>query len=231
MKFKKEIFQILAAIVLVAALFTSFSWICIHYQNPAESVKETLGIAVSFMGVLATIVAALIAVLLFNDWREQHKASFYVVECQKILNEYKAFINISQKLKKNENDFKKIIYPYPNSNKILVASFMNSEEKEAIRNITDEAIRLRNEMYQIFENLNNLVQVLDLLLQDKQLTSATDIFLKSTARNFLPLFDFKKVKNQPYQMLKTLQIVNPKLSEVIESSKGFISEIKKIGNI
>jgi hypothetical protein len=72
MKFKKEIFQILIAIILVTGLFTSFSWICIHYQNPSESAKETLSIAVSFMGVLGTIFAALIAVLLFNDWKEQH---------------------------------------------------------------------------------------------------------------------------------------------------------------
>lgn len=72
MKFKKEIFQILIAIILVTGLFTLFSWICIHYQNPAESAKETLSIAVSFMGVLGTIFAALIAVLLFNDWKDQH---------------------------------------------------------------------------------------------------------------------------------------------------------------
>ncbi|MGR3977597.1 hypothetical protein FW754_07920 [Acinetobacter sp. 1207_04] len=72
MKFKKEIFQILIAIILVTGLFTSFSWICIHYQNPSESAKETLSIAVSFMGVLGTIFAALIAVLLFNDWKDQH---------------------------------------------------------------------------------------------------------------------------------------------------------------
>lgn len=72
MKFKKEVFQILIAIFLTALLFTSFSWIVIHYQEPTDSVKEALSIAVSFMSVLATIFAALIAVLLFNDWREQH---------------------------------------------------------------------------------------------------------------------------------------------------------------
>ena len=72
MKFKKEIFQILIAMIIAAGLFTSFSWICIHYQNPSESAKDTLSIAVSFMGVLGTIFAALIAVLLFNDWKDQH---------------------------------------------------------------------------------------------------------------------------------------------------------------
>ena len=72
MKFKKEIFQMLIAIVLATGLFTTFSWIGIHYQNPAELVKENLSIAISFMAILGTIFAALIAILLFNDWKDQH---------------------------------------------------------------------------------------------------------------------------------------------------------------
>lgn len=91
MKFKKEIFQILIAIIIVAGLFTSFSWICIHYQNPSESAKDTLSIAVSFMGVLATIFAALIAVLLFNDWREQHNKNIESQLCLKVFDYIQEF--------------------------------------------------------------------------------------------------------------------------------------------
>lgn len=229
MKFKNEIIQILIAIILTALLFTSFSWIVIHYQNPNESVKEALSIAVSFMGVLATVFAALIAVLLFNDWREQHKASFYVIECQKILNEYKAFITISQKLKANENNFRKFIYL--ENGEIRPASLMNTKQKEHVQTLTTEAIVLRNNLYEVFENINNLIQVLNLLLQDDSLISATDIFMKGSSKNFFPLFDYTHSKDYPYEMFKILEDVNSKLSEVIKSSKGFISEIKKIGNI
>ncbi|WP_335991442.1 hypothetical protein [Acinetobacter bereziniae] len=75
MKFRIVIFQILIVIILIALIFTSFSWILIHYQNPTDSVKEALTISVSFMGVLGTIFAAFIALLVFKGWRitEDHK--------------------------------------------------------------------------------------------------------------------------------------------------------------
>ncbi|CDG74766.1 hypothetical protein ACOT99_18360 [Acinetobacter baumannii] len=69
MKFKIEIFQILSAAILITVLFMAFTWICIHYQKPEESFKEAISLTVSFMGVIATVVAALIAVLMFNDWK------------------------------------------------------------------------------------------------------------------------------------------------------------------
>lgn len=72
MKFKIEIFQILIASILLSGLFMAFIWICIHYELPSESFKEAISITVSFMSVIATIDAALIAVLLFNDWKVQH---------------------------------------------------------------------------------------------------------------------------------------------------------------
>lgn len=72
MKFKKEIFQIFSSAFFIVVLFLAVAWICIHYQNPQESLKEAISLTVSFMGVIATVIAALIAVLLFNDWKEQH---------------------------------------------------------------------------------------------------------------------------------------------------------------
>lgn len=71
MKFRILIFQILIVIILIALLFTSLSWILIHYQNPTDSVKEALTISVSFMGVLATVFAAFIALLVFKGWKDQ----------------------------------------------------------------------------------------------------------------------------------------------------------------
>lgn len=71
MKFRIVIFQMLIAIILVAVIFTNFSWILIHYQSPTDSVKEALTISVSFMGVLATVFAAFIAFLVFKGWKDQ----------------------------------------------------------------------------------------------------------------------------------------------------------------
>lgn len=112
MKFKKEIFQILIAILIVAGLFTSFSWICIHYQNPSDSAKETLSIAVSFMGVLATIFAALIAVLLFNDWREQHNKQVSNSIGLKNLETFNEFEKKILELRSHMSDFENILDDY-----------------------------------------------------------------------------------------------------------------------
>ena len=73
MKFKNEIIQILVAAFLMSVLFMAFSWICIHYQNTDESLKHSISLTVSFMSVIATLFAALIAVLLFNDWRDTER--------------------------------------------------------------------------------------------------------------------------------------------------------------
>ncbi|WP_353161971.1 hypothetical protein [Acinetobacter guillouiae] len=112
MKFKKEIFQILIAVLIVAGLFTSFSWICIHYQNPSDSAKETLSIAVSFMGVLATIFAALIAVLLFNDWREQHNKQVSNSIGLKNLETFNEFEKKILELRSYMSDFENILDDY-----------------------------------------------------------------------------------------------------------------------
>lgn len=153
MKFKKEIFQILTVFILVTALFTSFSWICIHYQKPSESAKETLSIAVTFMGVLGTVFAALIAVLLFNDWKDQHnkqivnKFGLQVYEIfsefeKKLLIHNQYLLQLDKLLVDNYGD---------QANKYMLQADDNMQYLNNIENSIDEMKVLFNSLYSQFQ--------------------------------------------------------------------------------
>ncbi|WP_151833670.1 hypothetical protein [Acinetobacter ursingii] len=71
MKIKNLINNILA-ISFVALLFLfAFTWIVFDFNNSSSSLKDTWSIVSSLFGGFAALVAAFVAVYLFNDWREQ----------------------------------------------------------------------------------------------------------------------------------------------------------------
>lgn len=85
MKFKTEIFQILVAISISTILFLLGTWIAYYYYEFGnQSFKEAITITVSFLGPITTILAALVAVILFNDWREVHNKTIDAQLCMRI---------------------------------------------------------------------------------------------------------------------------------------------------
>ena len=61
------------AIAFVSTLFIfAFTWIIFDFQNSANALKDTWSIVSSLFGGIATLIAAYIASLYFNDWKEQH---------------------------------------------------------------------------------------------------------------------------------------------------------------
>ncbi|MFW2081014.1 hypothetical protein ACNPQK_08560 [Acinetobacter guillouiae] len=166
MKFKKEIFQILTAIILVAVVFTSFSWISIHYQNPAESAKETLSIAVSFMGVLATIFAALIAVLLFNDWRETERFNI-AKETLIVLIKLKSHIDTNY----DKAKFHLKAYKLKDLSEPPSASYISQRIEDAKNSITDKEnykSTLETLLAELFEKINIYEAVSDEIIIKEQ---------------------------------------------------------------
>lgn len=221
-----------AVSLVISFLFLLITfWIFYSYSWSAEAAKDALSTTGSFYGAAATLGAAIIAAYLFNDWRDQHKAGFYAAECKEILNEYRAFIQCAQKLKGIEIKLKDIMYPFEDKTKIKHASFLTTQEKSKINDLSEDAIDIKDQLSSVFNNINNTIYVLNQLKQDKNLSDSTSLFLKSAATNLLPLFDYKAKPLQPYEMYKTLGIVNTNLSNVIDSGKGLIADIKRIGDI
>lgn len=229
MKFKIQLFQGCTIILLLFFFFFSSSWIVVHIQDPENSFKAAMELTISFLGPISTIFAAIIATFLFNDWKDQHKANFYVNECKEIINEYKKFITIAQNLKSLESKLATLILN--DSQKARQPILLQPKEIEAIYKINKEASEHRDLLNLSFEKMNNAVHVLNILNENEDLRDGREEFFKSITKNYLPLFDFKPIEKQPYEMFNTLKKVNPRLMTVIQSSEKFISEIKKIGNI
>lgn len=191
MKFKKEIFQILIAVLIVAGLFTSFSWICIHYQNPSDSAKETLSIAVSFMGVLATIFAALIAVLLFNDWREQHNKQVSNSIGLKNLETFNEFEKKILELSSYMSDFENILDDYQYFVEFTdlyrdgnITSYQKILSKKNEIDISFHVLLINIKNYITITESNPLKNKADLYLQDFVNANKYDLSIDSP-RDFL----------------------------------------------
>lgn len=65
-----KIFNVIAATVAIVVFCFASSWILFEFNGSATSLKDTWSIVSSLFGGVATLVAAYIASLLFNDWRE-----------------------------------------------------------------------------------------------------------------------------------------------------------------
>lgn len=89
---------------LVVGLFSllvfgaSYYFILIDPDSNNHPLKEALSITASFFGGFATLTAAFIGSKLFNDWRHQHKASFYEKYYYDLRNSvfevYKSYLNL-----------------------------------------------------------------------------------------------------------------------------------------
>lgn len=60
------------AITFIVILFLfAFTWIIFDFQGSSNSLKDTWGIVSSLFGGMATLAAAYIASILFNDWKKR----------------------------------------------------------------------------------------------------------------------------------------------------------------
>lgn len=178
MKFKNEIFQILSSAFLIAALFMAFAWICIHYQTPQESLKEAISLTVSFMGVIATVVTALVAVLLFNDWKEQQSHQNIMHFGLEVYTNFKKFDEIfkiiieeliilnfkMETVKGNKEVIQKLVkdstklYEYSNQASSLFGIFHDSVINYCI--VTKQEIIINNDLPKTCESFEKFIKIL-----------------------------------------------------------------------
>lgn len=69
MKIKDKILNCFAIAFISLLFLFAFTWIIFDFQSSANSLKDTWTIVSSLFGGIATLTAAYIASLLFNDWR------------------------------------------------------------------------------------------------------------------------------------------------------------------
>lgn len=95
MKIKNIILNILASIFITTLFLFVFTWIIFDFQGSSNSLKDTWSIVSSLFGGIATLAAAYIALLLFNDWTQN---AIYNRN-EKIINEFwDSYINAKAEL-------------------------------------------------------------------------------------------------------------------------------------
>lgn len=72
MNIQKRISNIIAIAFISTLFIFAFTWIIFDFQNSANALKNTWSIVSSLFGGITTLIAAYIASLYFNDWKEQH---------------------------------------------------------------------------------------------------------------------------------------------------------------
>ena len=81
------------ALCFIGLLFTfAFTWIIFDFENSPNSLKETWTIISGLFSGFATLIAAYIASLLFNDWKVQHNKQILAFEAKKIHLELSGFM-------------------------------------------------------------------------------------------------------------------------------------------
>lgn len=73
---KTSVTKTIAATFIILFFILAFTWIVFDFQESSSSLKDSWGVASSLFSGIATLAAAYIASLLFNDWRDQHKAAY-----------------------------------------------------------------------------------------------------------------------------------------------------------
>ncbi|CAA0187961.1 hypothetical protein [Acinetobacter baumannii] len=123
---------------LVCGVITIFLFGFIYYLMMNESVssialiKDSINLTASFFGGIATLVAAYIATLLFNDWKDQEKYKIHLKFIECVANDSLVLIT----------ELRKIAYPtskIKNAIKIYKKDDKNTEfTVEKIRALIDE---------------------------------------------------------------------------------------------
>ena len=83
---KTSVAKTIAATFVILFFLLAFTWIIFDFQGSSSSLKDSWGVASSLFGGIATLVAAYIASLLFNDWKDQEKyriTSSLALDCLK----------------------------------------------------------------------------------------------------------------------------------------------------
>lgn len=69
----KDIFHRIVAITFLVLLFIiAFTWIIFDFQSSSSSLKDSLGITSSLFGGITTIVAAYVAIVIYDGWKIEY---------------------------------------------------------------------------------------------------------------------------------------------------------------
>lgn len=195
-----------------------------YYEILDKSFTATFG----FFGGAATLAAAYIASLLFNDWRKPHKATFYSNECKNVINCYKDLLINKRKLSILESQVKELIYSN-NGLKKINPNFLSKEAKVQLTVLNNE---IEKEIEALFTSLTKMVAELSML---SSLTEDHEYLIECISLQISLTKSYKEILycnniDQPYEIFDKLQEAN-KNNYLFIQGKTLISKIKILGEV
>lgn len=185
--FKFLIIQLCAITAIVFILFFSLSWIILHIQSPQNSFKEAMGLTLSFLGPISTIFASIIAVYLFNDWKDQHNKEVQNEFALNVYNQFglfeKAIFHAETTI--NELEFLATQQPQPGPKAFTFINLINSGDRTLNKNrkqhneFQNELTILQNEFNYLLDKYRYYCIVTNQITEARNIT----IFLCSLLSN------------------------------------------------
>lgn len=221
---KKSILCSLTLTSILILLFSIFLWLY-NDENPIKNGFTLMG---SYFSGITTLTAAYIASLLFNDWRNPHKANFYTNECKSIINCYKELLSIKRNLSILEKQTMEIIYSDNGLAKIN-PSFLSSEKKLKLQTLN---IKIKNETELLFEELTKISSetiMISALTEDSNYLIELINLDNSLTESYQKLLE-DLPRNMPYERFNNLQEANKNNYLFIEG-KELIKRIKALGKV
>lgn len=213
------------AITLILILISSiFLWL----NNDSNPIKNGFTLIGNYFSGITTLTAAYIASLLFNDWRNPHKATFYTNECKSIINCYKDLLSSKRKLSILEQQVMEIIYSDNGLNK-LNPNILSPEKKIKLNTFNNE---IKKETEYLFEQLTKISSetiMISTLTEDNNFLIEIINLDISLTKSFQKILD-DLPENMPYERFNILKEAN-KNNYLSDKGKELIRKIKTLGNV
>lgn len=212
-------------ITLVIIFFSSiFLWL----SDDETPIKTGFNLIGNYFGGITTLTAAYIASLLFNDWRNPHKATFYTNECKTIINCYKELLSSRRKLSVLEGQINDVIYS-DNGLKKINPNILSTERKLKLKALNKEIEKEVESLFELLTKMSSEIIMLSTLTED-------DTYLIENVKLEINLTNsYKKLldeipENMPYERFNNLQEANKNNFLLIEG-KELIKKIKVLGKV
>lgn len=201
-----KIFNVISATVVFIIFCFASAWILFEFKGSSTSLKDTWSIVSSLFGGAATLVAAYIASLLFNDWRELQTGinrSDLAKNTQLSLHRLISYLDYYHNLVINKKGVLNAT-SIPNISKIFI---------DQAENIPKECEALRSSFHAEYEELYKQFHI-DLMIYENTFQSGLEVdldrvlYYRGTIGGMLRDLSQSKPNNELNQMVS--QMINSK---------------------
>lgn len=216
-------------LIIIVVLFIINGPIQHHQPHPFLSpLKDAISTTGDYFGGIAALAAAYIASLLFTDWRNPHKATFYTNECKTIINYYKELLTNKRKLAILESHVMELIYS-KNGLKKINPNILNKDVRIQLDELNNEIVSEVKTLFSLITKISSELSMLTSLTEDHEYLIECINLQTSLTNSYKKIINCNAV-NQPYEIFNILQEAN-KNNYLFVQGTTLIWKIKNLGEV